>query len=283
VRAPDDVRRVIETWVRSEVACRISLDVRVISTDGGLYLLARESTGLLHERLVPDAQAAGVLVASWVANDSIQPAPSPPSTAPPSAPHAAPTPPARPTIDTVLVYDSSQQGAAPRLPSRSWWSLGATFRNNEVSGGRLHGGVDLLRDQRVAAGILLGGAIAQHANSMLYYRSDVHALVGLSGTYRRGPWQLRAQVGAGGMWSYVFGSNDTVDGFGYYSSSGSGSWIGVALAASVRLGFQLTEKWSAGIAPMATWYGSAQVETGGTGRTPDKAEFGVVLDVAWGL
>ena len=70
VRAPDDVRRAIEDWVQREVSCRIALDVRAIPTDGGLYLLARDSTGKLHERLVPDAQAAGVLVASWVANDS---------------------------------------------------------------------------------------------------------------------------------------------------------------------------------------------------------------------
>src|SRR5262245_42549065 len=78
VRAPDDVRRTIEVWVQREVSCRIALDVRAIPTDGGLYLLARESTGRLHERLVPDAQAAGVLVASWVANDSLEQNPPPP-------------------------------------------------------------------------------------------------------------------------------------------------------------------------------------------------------------
>src|SRR5215468_4431933 len=78
VRAPEEVRRVIEAWVRKETACRIALDVRAVPTDGGLYLLARDSAGRLHERIVPDAQAAGVLVASWVANDSLEPVPPPP-------------------------------------------------------------------------------------------------------------------------------------------------------------------------------------------------------------
>jgi hypothetical protein len=95
VRAPDDVRREIENWVAREPACRIALDVRVIPTEGGLYLMARDSTGRLRERLVPDAQAAGVLVASWVADDALEPTPPPPGAARVPQSFAAEIPPAR--------------------------------------------------------------------------------------------------------------------------------------------------------------------------------------------
>src|SRR5215211_2546137 len=73
-RAPDDVRKVIETWVHAEPRCVTTLELRVIPTDGGLYLMARDGNGRTHERLVPDAQSAGVLVASWIADDSARPA-----------------------------------------------------------------------------------------------------------------------------------------------------------------------------------------------------------------
>jgi hypothetical protein len=88
LRAPYDVRHAIESWVAQETSCWTSLEVRVVPTEGGLYLLAREPNGRLHERLVPDAQSAGVLVASWVANDSVAPvlAPTPPPLASPPPP-----------------------------------------------------------------------------------------------------------------------------------------------------------------------------------------------------
>jgi hypothetical protein len=119
VRAPEDVRCAIETWVRGEAACQIALDVRVIPTDGGLYLLAQDSKGRVHERLVPDAQAAGVLVASWVANDSIQPLPVPPPAALPRVSRAPKTAPLRPHDD--------------HWPSTAWWSLRETFRGTGIN------------------------------------------------------------------------------------------------------------------------------------------------------
>ncbi|MEJ7604318.1 MAG: hypothetical protein WKG01_41040, partial [Kofleriaceae bacterium] len=33
-RAPDDVREVIESWVRAEPRCSVALEVRVVPTDG---------------------------------------------------------------------------------------------------------------------------------------------------------------------------------------------------------------------------------------------------------
>lgn len=123
VRAPEDVRRVIESWVRRETACRTSLDVRVIPTDDGLYLLARDPSGRMYERLVPDAQAAGVLVASWIAGDSAPPAPPPAASAEPTAPVApapvvAPVPvaPPLPVAPPPVVVIAPVPVAAPVAP-----------------------------------------------------------------------------------------------------------------------------------------------------------------------
>lgn len=48
-----------------------SLEVRVVPTDGGYYLFARDDRGFTRDRLVPDGATAGALVASWMADDSI--------------------------------------------------------------------------------------------------------------------------------------------------------------------------------------------------------------------
>src|SRR5690606_33438513 len=83
VRAPDDVREVVEQAVRAEPACTTALALRVVPTAGGLYVLARDEHGRVRERVVPHAQAAGVLVASWVADDA---AATPPAPGPLAAP-----------------------------------------------------------------------------------------------------------------------------------------------------------------------------------------------------
>lgn len=70
-RAPDDVRVEIEAWVRAEPRCVTPLEVRVVETAGGLYLFARDGRGFTRERIVPDGRTAGALVASWIADDSI--------------------------------------------------------------------------------------------------------------------------------------------------------------------------------------------------------------------
>src|SRR5688572_29410484 len=77
VRAPDDVRLEIERWLCAESHCMSSIDLRVVPTDDGYYLLAQRPDGRIHERVVPNAQSAGVLVASWVADDWVR-RPSPP-------------------------------------------------------------------------------------------------------------------------------------------------------------------------------------------------------------
>ena len=66
VSVPDGIDQVIDNWVSSEPNCHGSISLRVIPTKDGLFLFAERPDGTVHERLVPDLTAAGVLVASWV-------------------------------------------------------------------------------------------------------------------------------------------------------------------------------------------------------------------------
>jgi hypothetical protein len=95
VRAPDPVRQTIERWLANE-HCTLALQVRIIPTEGGLYVLATDDHGRVRERIVPDAASAGVLIASWAADDGLGGAAPPPGIAdaggPPVAPPAAPPP-----------------------------------------------------------------------------------------------------------------------------------------------------------------------------------------------
>ena len=99
VRAPDPVRQTIERWLANE-HCTLALQVRIIPTEGGLYVLATDDHGRVRERIVPDAASAGVLIASWAADDGLGGAAPPPGIAdaggPPVAPPAPPAPMAPP-------------------------------------------------------------------------------------------------------------------------------------------------------------------------------------------
>lgn len=69
--APEDVRVAIEGWAHREQVCGPPLEVRVVPTPQGLHLWARDPLGRTRERTVPDADSVAVLVASWMADDSI--------------------------------------------------------------------------------------------------------------------------------------------------------------------------------------------------------------------
>ncbi len=70
IRAPAEVAEVVQQWVGAEPVCT-RLTVRIIPTEGGLYVLATAPDGRTWDRIVPDAQTAGVLVASWAADGTV--------------------------------------------------------------------------------------------------------------------------------------------------------------------------------------------------------------------
>jgi hypothetical protein len=290
VRAPDEVRSVIEEWVSRETRCRIALDVRVVPTEGGLYLLARDSTGRLHERIVPDAQAAGVLVASWVANDSTEPLPLPPS--PPTTPQGSgpirlrrpvflavpvPLPDTDELADTSLLMACAPGACAARAGDVREWALGVTMLPNNDSGARLRGEVELAHDGGLAFGLTLAGAYTSILEPGFYAplesvrtnRIDLRALFGMSNTFRSGPWRIRVQGAAGGLWAHAFRPDDSM----------KANWFAIPIEASVLVGYHVSPDWSVGIAPVATWYWHGGESSLGLGV----GDVGVLLEVRRGL
>lgn len=75
VHAPDAVRAEVANWLLDEATCGAPLEVRIVPTTDGLYVFARDTNGRVRERVVPDAQSAGVLIASWAASDADAPKP----------------------------------------------------------------------------------------------------------------------------------------------------------------------------------------------------------------
>jgi hypothetical protein len=215
LRAPDDVRAVVEAWVRAEPRCTTALEVRIVPTEGGLYLLARDDAGRVRERVVPDAQSAGVLVASWVAADAgagstPAPAPAPVVTADPvvaqasvgtPAPVAGPAPPIaeRPAIAAAAPVAASAPTATPQ-----WLSLGGMFAMSGTGGGGIRGELDLKTRKYASLGV---AASAANAGMNMYDAGyggmstldtfDGKLLGYLSVNARFGRWHLRSAFGAG--------------------------------------------------------------------------------------
>jgi len=200
-RAPDDVRAAIDQWVERETSCGVTVDVRAVPTEGGYYLIARDEDGRVHERIVPDAASAGVLVASWVANWEPVPPPEPESeSAPESELGLGPVPEPEPV-------------AAPEPPHHRahWVALDAMA--GAADGGSLagiRGEVDLLvgKHWRLGvAGMIGEGQIVMNAAGWNgnfqgpMSTDDQAALLYLTREIRLGPWRVRPAFGLGEMFT----------------------------------------------------------------------------------
>jgi len=198
-RAPDDVRAAIEEWVAREPGCDVTVDVRAVPTEGGYYLIARDEDGRVHERIVPDADSAGVLVASWVANWEPIPPPEP-------APEAAPAP---GPVEEV----ASEPAVAPSPPHHRahWVSLDAFAGAGD--GGDLHGfrgEIDLLVGQHWrlgVAGMIGQGQIGMNATGLNgafegpMATDDHQVLAYVTREVRLGAWRMRPAFGLGQMFT----------------------------------------------------------------------------------
>jgi len=157
VVAPDDARREIEAWVRAEPRCERQLEVRVVPTEDGLYLSARDAEGRVRERIVPDARAAAVLVVSWMADDSLGPElPTPVEQRPASPPSAAAV---RAELDDELPGEALSQQLDAGIHYRGqkkthWLSLGALATQHGGLGIRTQ--LDLIHVDRYTLGIAAG-------------------------------------------------------------------------------------------------------------------------------
>lgn len=279
VRAPDDVRYVIEQWVRAEPRCVVGLELRVVPTEGGYYLLARRADGRLHERLVPDAQAAGVLVASWIADDGSprgMPAPAPPApTATPApAPAPMPLPPAAPAMAPMpsapmpaaaSPYPYGPGGVAvvaPRPPQAhrpgKWLTLGIRSTTDGASG-HFFAEAELyqLGPWKLGGQIAYGEYHEDVTGSGWDYGSfsldEYSGLASIARTWRSGRWELSAAGGVGLVWEdgKVFG-NQT-------SASGPGPWMEYQITGmtpfaqlSAHVTRRLGDRWGVEVGPALT-------------------------------
>jgi hypothetical protein len=69
--APEEVRSIVDAWVRNEPSCGAALDVSIEGVADGYLVSARDARGALRVRLVPDVQTLGALIASWSADDRL--------------------------------------------------------------------------------------------------------------------------------------------------------------------------------------------------------------------
>jgi hypothetical protein len=197
-RAPDDVRPVVEQWLSGLPSCSIALEVRIVRTDGGLYIVARDDRGTVRDRVVPDADTAGALIASW-ADDGQGPAlhldvhtelTLVPPIAPPLAPPAA----------QLDAGEPARLDAAPERSAAVSGLLGVGGAN--LAGVRAE--VDLYHHDALRAGAAL--AFIHGRQTLLGSGGDEEvtlfdaaATIYIAYVSRRGAWEVRPAFGAGAV------------------------------------------------------------------------------------
>ena len=292
VRAPDPVRQTIEHWLANE-HCTLALQVRIIPTEGGLYVLATDDRGRVRERIVPDAQSAGVLIASGAADDGLGGAAPPPGVAdaggPPVAPPAPPPPMAPPvgygpstgygpsagangayggpppSWNAMSFHAPGQYGPNDELPPppavehpKKLLSLAAGFGANSSGGLRLELELWNKSDWIIGASAGLTGSSLDvyDYNANDYYNANVTDFtlaMTLGRIGRWGDWYLRGNAGAGIMMSSM-----TLDHYNYQTyatTSGSGSEASAYIEAGLYLGHSIgsSKVWEIEAGPVL-WY-----------------------------
>jgi hypothetical protein len=202
VNVPGGVTEVIEGWVAAEPRCRGRIALRVIPTKDGYFLFAERPDGTVHERLVPDLTAAGVLVASWVADSWRVERPRKKKKRRAMAMRAV-------AVDEAEVRTDVRTVIAPEpaLERKRWLSLGGTFVA-DAEGADV--GFRLETDLVVLRGWRLGVAVQKVQDTMYVHANesttqgqidDWSAGAIISHTLRWRGWELRGGVGA-----FVLGS-----------------------------------------------------------------------------
>ncbi|MBL8621302.1 MAG: hypothetical protein JNK64_08365 [Myxococcales bacterium] len=196
-RAPDDARAAIARWVAEEPRCGAPLTVRVVPTADGLYVLAEAADGRTFERVVPDAEAAGVLVASWAARVDERPAAGAPVAAPAVAPFAAPSAAGEPV-------DGGPVEAVPTDAWRGRWiEVAASVAEYDTVGVMASGRLALAGSGRwsvgLAADLRVASVPAITDTAMPDRRAMVEATAAIQGawTLHAAAWRVRAELDLG--------------------------------------------------------------------------------------
>lgn len=238
VHAPDEVRLAIERWVAAEPQCTGQIELRVIQTENGYYLIAQRPDGRIHERLVPDVDAAGVLVASWIAD---------PWTSEPPRPALR----SGAAAHEVRLEHAVEESIEARVSSgaRRWLAIGALVDLKDRGGG-VRGELDVAR----SGWLTVGAAVSLSTPGLPLVDADTDASLPFTvntTTFRVVPylaasvggarWDLRAAVGLG--YEYVRSS-----GMGF-----SGGAHGATAEASLVVSRRVGERWAIATGPVA-WF-----------------------------
>lgn len=246
VLAPEDVRHVIETWLQAEPRCSNTIDVRVIATDDGYYVMGQRPDGRIHERVVPDAQSAGVLVASWAADDWVAQRE---EVTPP--PHVPVHPVAAAPGDSLAV--TAQPAPRRRGPSK-WLSAGLMRNPEDGRDDGLRAEVDLIARGNWGLGAALVYAegtlpVYSGASYGSIHSRDVSVLAYGSYTLGRNRWQLRFALGVGAGEGELDGELSTSGGaWQYIHASGRATFSESSALITRRLG----NAWGITVGPMLT-------------------------------
>lgn len=289
VRSPDDVRAAIERWVAQEASCTSKLEVRVVPSDGGFYLIARDDRGRLHERLVPTAESAGVLVASWIADASAPGAPV--RAVEPDAGAAVPDAGPRAADERAEGFVTSAPGEAPvrqgaegtppapgpdelggdrlggdpvrAVATRRWLVVGPVLGMSDGGGF----GARLEVDFKRVGGWAFGGAVAasqSHVSAMTsaFEMLDTKAIAYVHRVGTRGAWELRGGAGLG----LTYTQATQFDGLANDGADGIGPTVELSARVTRTFG-----AWAIGVGPIATFYAQRFRDVDRAGGTTDAA------------
>ncbi len=234
LRAPAPVRLVVEARLAREPRCEASLVVRIVPTTNGLYLLAHTPGGHTYEMIVPDAEIAAELIATWAVRRDPAAAPAPVA---PLAPPAIAPPPveARPAIGSAPPAGVGPAYAAPGVPPpgtpeaapgapapvamAGQWLAVSGIAGAEVFG--LRGDLDLWSRRGWSGGVAIAYTSMQMGNvssvAALDF-GDLRGTITAGHTFGRGALRIRGQIGIGVVQTELTG---TVDGFGPISYAGT--------------------------------------------------------------
>lgn len=230
-RAPEEVRPIVERWVQSEPVCDVSLEVRIVPTEGGYYIFAEDGNHRVRERLVPDAESAGVLVVSWIADDKL------PSAAPAATPEIR-----APGITAAI--------ATPSEPSRRWISVTGFVGLRTVEPYGVAAAVDIATWRAFAIGVAtswLQGSLSVYASEGTGFMqfSDARGLAYGAHTARFGKWNLRSTLAAGVLYSrgtvLMPGIMDDVSG------------VSPAIETSLMFGREIGDSWAIAMGLLGTY------------------------------
>ena len=246
----------------------MALEVRVIPTDRGLYVLARDDRGRSHERVVPDATSAGVLITSWAADDSVAPLPPPPPVAiapvpPPVAAAPAPIAALPRRVATAAAVETSEPvglGARAAATSPTHWiglsgvvGIGTSTERDITSEGGARLDVTVGALGRWTLGVAATHTSGYHHARYSYYDGSSAQLIDTSAVvhvgYSIGPDWLRLVPSVGVGWAYT-----------RQHSSGLVETISAVAEASVLAVLRIDHRVELTAGPLATAYSHRDID-----------------------